>query len=333
MALLLVLLTCAPLALASKGDGEERRVEVQANSEGFAILLERESNPTQDRLEVSFQLDDAEFQVRYEAVAEDAATDIEIEAEFEVVGEFRDTNGNGQFDAGEPMVSGWGISSDGDQRNLSENGKVEWGFPVVSDEAVEGKTGKRIAVAAAFGRGGRLEFRFHAFGDSLTLQGDRLRPTSVKIDFVVENYPYHGQDTAPVLVVDTKAETGSRVEHDRKDLGTGNDGFVATATVRGKPVTLAFVWHDTAAVDGVSKTVGSTVANATTETERDGEEIETMKEERWVLSYARGTRIAHDSESYLSTGGGGGWIPFPSGTALVVASTLVALFLRGDPRR
>lgn len=272
---------------------------------------------------MSFDFEDAEFEVKFEGEVGDNETEMKLEAQFQALAEYRDANGNGRFDPGEPIVSVWMLSTDGgdEPEGAGEpNGTVEWQTPSVSDVTIGNLTGKKITAPARLGPSGLFELRFFVFGDFVNLENSTLKPTSVKIDIEIRDYPFADNDTALALFLKTKAKTEVEVEHDHEELEDDEVGVAASSTLGGEPVSLVFTWKDSSTVDGVTKPVATTTLRSKTETEQDENELESKQTDEFALSYARGAVIVHDPEAFVSIESARAGIP-----GWTLGATLVAL--------
>lgn len=315
-----------------EGDDDKRKVAVSIDSDGVEIKLERETAASEDKIKVRFDFEDAEFETKYESETGDAETEMKLQAQLLELAEYRDANNNSRYDAGEPIVSTWSFSDEGDDEDDNDvpataaAGTVRWGTPTVSDVTVDNQTGKKIRVPAQIGSG-QFELVLWVFGDFVDLENSTLKPTSVKIDILIHDYPYRANDTALALFLQTESKTEFEVEHDHDEMEDDEEGVAASEVVGGEPVSLVFTWKDSATVDGASKPVYTTSLRTKTETETEDGESETERKELFALSYARGKEIIHDPESYVAIepASSGNGIPGWTGPAALAAVALAAL--------
>lgn len=281
---------------ADDGDDDEREekrsVEVESDDEGIEIELKREDGSAEDKVEMSFEMEDATFELKYEQEANATEREQKLEATFQTLAEYRDTNNNSKYDPGEPIVSAWALGEDAEDVEADTLGDAEWARPSVQDITVDNKTGKEITVNASLGENGTFELRFLVFGDFVDLGNATLEPTSAKIDIGIDRYPYQANDTALTLFMETKSETS--LEHEDDDEG---EGVAAASELDGKNVTLRFTWLDEASVDGTDHPVGTTLLKEETELEREEGKVENETKREFALSYARGETIVHDPKA------------------------------------
>lgn len=316
-------------------DEDERKVKVEVGDDGARIKLERETAASEDKIEAKFEFDDAEFEIKYESEAGDAETQMKLQAQLLRLAEFRDADGDGAYDTNETIVSAWAFSGEADDEEddgASEDGTVDWLTPTVTDVTVDNQTGKQIRAPARLGSGS-FELVMWTFGDFVDLENSTLKPTSVKIDIVIRDYPYEANDTALALFLRTESKSEFEVEHDHEEMEADEEGVAASSTVAGEPVSLVFTWKESALVDGVEQPVRTTTLSSKTETDQEDGGSESERKETFALSYARGTDIVHDPEAYValaaSTAGG-----VPGWTApLALAGVAVALVAYAVGRR
>lgn len=313
-------------------DEDERKVEVETSDEGVRIRLERESESTEDKIEIEVDTENAKFEVKVEQENASAEEELKLEARFLALGEYRDGNGNGQYDSGEALASAWSLGDRSDHpmpKNASAH-RLDWGTPVASDIHAGNQTGHKIVVPGTFDGEGALELVLYVFGDYVTFNATQLKPTSVKIDVVIRDYPYVANDTALVLFVQTKMERELESERDHDELDEDEAGIAASSVAGGLDVSLVFAWKEFAEVDGVARPVHSTSIRMVEEAETG----EWERKETFALSYARGTNITHDPELFVSIqsvaasvfgGPMGNWVVVGAGAAIAAIGVGVTL--------
>lgn len=271
---------------------EKRSVEVESDDEGVEIELKREDGSDEDKVEMSFEMEDATFELKYEKETNATEREQKLEATFQTLAEYRDTDNNSKYDPGEPIVSAWALGEEADDAEVATAGEADWARPSVQDITLDGKTGKEITVNASLGENGTFELRFLVFGDFVDTGNATLEPTSAKIDIGIDRYPYQANDTALMLFMETKSETS--LEHEDDEEG---EGVAASSSLEGKDVTLRFTWLDKASVDGTDRPVGTTLLAEEHEMEREEGEVENETKRSFALSYARGGTIVHDPKA------------------------------------
>jgi hypothetical protein len=265
----LTLSLLSPLALGhspSEGEGMEdefesatRRVEID-EMEGEVEV--RSVGADGDRIRMRLRADEAELRFDF-LTAETNLTEVQLELEFEAVLEYMDENGNGRFDKGETVLQEFRV------RDMAFSGPV---IEQVSD-------GSRIEVTYE-ASGFTLGLVFWVFGNETLVNGTLVRPTEVKFDIHVTDYPFQEEDSNLAVVFDLKTE----VEPEMNSEATLESLEAISGQYEG-----FFRWSTTAEVDGEVVDVNSTVIEV--ETEVNGE----FEVERTIaLSYPQGSAIVHD---------------------------------------
>ncbi len=323
MALTAVLVLGA-LALGAAANSDDRRlVRVEHDDQSIEIELKRQQNGTEDKVVVSFDIEDAEFETKYEIEGRAGEQEIKLEATFLALAEYRDGNGNGRYDPGESLISSWALGDDSDAELDAEiQGAIRWSTPTATPVQVGEQSGQSITVVGQLG-GGQVTLTFTVFGDFVEVGAASLMPTSVKVDILIEDYPFEDDDTALALLLETKSSTEFEHARQHRDMDSDEDGVAATTTAGDVEITLAFVWKDHADVDGATRPVGTTLLKS----EESVEGGEREQKETFALSYGRGQRILHDPEAYVVTGTSAGQATPGPGIApalLVVLAIVVA---------
>lgn len=306
---LLLLIAIALPAVADEGD-EKREVSVEVTDDKATISLSRENTTIEDGVLIEFDTGSANILVEHEFEEErgevETETESKLEVQFHQLIEHVDENGNGRFDAGEEVVSAWRLSDGSDEPfDPDAGGTVEW-RPLQVEDMVsdDGTLGKRITGTAQFqtiigpdltsivpSADAHFGLVLYVFGDFTTLAGATLEPSEVKIDIVINGFPYTREDTAVALIMETSADH----EFEREGPAGAEDNRVSVdAAAAGRNVDLIFTWEPTAIVDGEDRSVHTTVLEADSETKTDPTETEFKDHRTFALSYARGDTILHD---------------------------------------
>lgn len=347
--LLVLLVALAPLALAQddgKGredgrkdgkdddrrkDGEKdarddaddrRKVDLDVDDGRARIKLAREGPQGEDSVKIEYDAARAALQVKYEQEVQDNKTEEKLQARFLALLEYRDANGNGAYDAGEPVASAYAVGESEKGWKGPTNGTLDWGPIQVQDVTSNGTGGKKLSSRATFGGNATFGLDFYVYGDFTMVGNASLAPTEAKIDVLIDDYPYARPDTALALVLDLKAEEKLETERDEDE-----EGFAAPAAEAGTGFRLVFTWLETATVDGVDLPVHSTVLKNEEETKDEERE----QKARIALSYARGAHILHDptlGATLATQSAGVQEVPLPGPLLAVAAVALGALVLR-----
>jgi len=276
-----------PAVHAEDGDEwetERRRVEVQRESDGFELRSDRAVGALHDR--IVLRLDGPDVRFRYKLLEERNATraEAELRVELDQLVEFRDVNGDGVLRPAEDAV-----------RATYDRGDLAFAGVTSVDVVSAGVPGVQVIANYTFLAvpNATLGFRATVFGDPTTFEGTSQTPVQIKLDLLLDAFPFTEADTRPAITL--KAEIESR--------------FAASATTEAMMfsagnLSAVFRWRPTADVDGIAQAVGVAVTPLPGEAEPG--------EQAWgvAFAYERGASIVHDPtfgftlESFVRTGGG-----------------------------
>lgn len=269
-----------------EGDEAERKVEVSRSDQEVVFELEKETDADEEKVKIEFSNeDDPEVKLEFEREAGDDGNESESTFEYKVefmrLVEYRDADGDDV------------LGDADDVRSQVDLGDADWSIGQVQDITAGGEDGKKVTVTADLGDNGTFEVVMYAFGDFAKVNATSLRPTDVKLDFVVDSYPWQGNDTR--LALDLKTEVKSEREVEAAGNGT-------SLNVTAEDISGYFTWAPNATVDGRSTPVTSDVYEDETkseteqETDEDGTEAEAEveREQKLTLNYEQGDKIVHD---------------------------------------
>ena len=316
-------------------DENTHKVDVDISGDQITVEMKKETGDSESKIEFKTDLSEGKFKLKFEEETGQLETEQKLEVKLQQLIEFVDGNGNGAYDEGETVASAYHIGDSGNSLSgAPDNGSVNWGTPTLEDITITGKLGKKIVARGTFGDAGQGTFGLDmmVFGDFTSISTSQIRPTDVKIDFIIENYPYTRDDSAVGLMMKTK--TKQEQERDHIDLDDDEEGVVAASTTEVNSISLSFSWKQTATVDGVDLPVHTTVLNSQTDSDEDEFEFK----QQFVLSYARGDVIVHDPVAgvgYASVGGASGWLSglLPGFGIVATMATISAGAIVMSPRR
>lgn len=244
--------------------GGARKMSFEVDDQQAKIKLSRADNGTRDEVSVRYDAEAGKMKIEYKTENATSETETELQVRFREVLEFRDGNGNGAYDLNETLVAKYPIDS------------LDW--RIVGPEPVttgSGLPGHRITGVGAFPAGGELRFVMYVYGDFANVNGTDIAPTDVKIDIILDRFPYKANDTLPALIVRSEQESDIEVEGGDDDLAAVANGFEAR-----------FSWAPNATVDGVDTRVHTTMLRSSSDEDGESRTV--------ALSYARGTYMNHD---------------------------------------
>lgn len=335
--LVALLLALTPLALADdededkkdKGRGDDERnrgkhkMDLDVGRERASIKLSKEDANGEHAIRIDFDADGARLRVQHESENETSESSQKLEARFHTLAEFVDTDGDGIYDAGEPIASAYRL---GKRRGdgIAENGSADWG-PITDTAATSagGVAGRKLSSTASLGGNATFGLDMYVYGDLTTVGNTTLLPTEAKVDIRIANYPYMRNDSRLAVLVTLKSS--QEFESERGD--DDEQGLKVHADANGTKLDFRFTWLETATVDGIDLPVGTSVI----EDKAEEDDEESSRKSLVAFSYARGTNILHDptiGASYGTASADANPVPGPGLIALVAGVAVLAVALR-----
>lgn len=228
-----------------------------------SVLL---NSDTYEEIEIEIRSGDA-IKVSIERSTHNGTAEPEIEAsvEFREIIEFLDTNGDGAFDSGDDEVSSF------DLRDNVDYDVLDYSTATTADGETE-----HIVVAQT--SNGIFKVVLHAVGDFAIIESGVISPSEVKLDLIIENYPYEEGDTQLALMAKLETEAEIEVETDSHDNETDDEDELKLTAPEAEAF---FSWSNNATVDGQVTPVNTSVVP-----DENGKKI--------FFAYTRGTSINHD---------------------------------------
>ncbi len=216
-----------------------------------------------------------------------AEPEIEAEVEFREIIEFVDSNGDGAYDSGDDEVSSFDLRD-------TEYNELEYITAMTPD-------GETHHVVTAQTSNGIFKVVLHMVGDFAVIESGVISPSEVKLDLIIENYPYQQDDTQLALMA--KLETEAEIElHDDDENEEDDDEDELKLTA---PEAEAFFsWANNATVDGEVMPVNTTV-----EPDEGGKKL--------YFAYTRGTSINHDPKLGVP------YLTLPSDTGVLIGANFI----------
>lgn len=242
----------------------KRKVHMDVSGQEAQIKMARASGGSEDEIKVHYVANSGSMKLEYKSENATTETETELKVRFKEILEFRDLDGDGAYDPNDTVVARYPV------------GALDW--TVVGPDPVNsssGTPGQRLSGVGRFADGGALVLALYVYGDFATLNGTSLRPSEVKIDVILDHFPFQANDTLPALIVKSEQESEIEVEGEEEGMEASAGGLTAY-----------FSWADNATVDGVPMPVHTTMLSNEAEDEK--------KEARFAISYARGTYVNHD---------------------------------------
>lgn len=248
----------------------EREVKVRIEADRVRIESEIEVKDITGEIENKFKVDfkvtgEVEIKLKYEEEFEDtveAETKLQFRVGFDSIVEFVDADNDGLYDNGEEVSV---YKLDGKQftpifyttqdtpNNVTEH--------VITTQTIDGI----------------FKVTLHVVGDFANIAGEMVKPTEVKIDLEINNFPYTNENSK--LALKCKVESEMKIEEE-KETEYGEEKIeVRYGNYQG-----FFSWRRTAYVDGIEREVKSTTL--VEDPEEGGRKL--------YLIYEHGDSIVHD---------------------------------------
>jgi hypothetical protein len=316
LSLMLVTTLFAPTALATEDDSDDDGIDDETeelNERGVRIEREPKEVEIKSVLVNDDVIEEIEVEMRYEAAIKvkfefskynnSVEPELEITLEFREIIEFKDENDNGAFDSGDEEVSVYNLrETDYDDINYFTRNTLD----NETEHVLEAQTSDGI-----------FKVVLHVVGNFAEIESGILTPSEIKLDLIIQNYPYEEDDTQLALM--SKLEAGVEVEdeeeHESEHGEIGEDHLDEEEDEHEEKLVIStpdalgfFSWADTAEVDGVS-----TPVKTTKETEGEGGV-------KLYFAYERGTSINHDPKigvPYLTVTPGASDSDFDLGMKLI----------------
>jgi hypothetical protein len=218
--------------------------------------------------EIEIELDSSEeFKVSMEfsKLNNTPEPEIEISVEFREIIEFEDKNDNGIYDSGDEEVSEYDLRE-------AEYSEIEYSTETTPDGETEHILTAQTADSV-------FKVVVHAVGNFAIIESGTLSPSEIKIDLIIQNFPFEEEDTQLALFSKLESEEEMEEEHGGTDDDFDDEKKVHITAADAEAY---FSWTETADVDGIE-----TPVKTSTETEEDGDL-------KIYFAYERGTEINHD---------------------------------------
>ncbi len=272
LAAFLLLSVLGPLAAVAEDGSDASEQEFESASRRVEVdelegeLEVRSIGTDGDRIRMRLRGDEAELRFDF-FTPETNSTEVQLQLTFESLWEYLDENGNGRFDSGERIVQDIRVDD----------------MPFVGPSTEPFSGGTRIELEYSLAD---LDFQlvFWVFENETDLNGTLVRPTEVKFDITLRDFPFAREDSGLAVVMELKTEVEPRMSSNT------TQETLQAVSVRFEGF---FGWSRTAEVDGETVPVNSTVLKVETEVET-GSEVEFEVERTVALAYPSGSLLVHD---------------------------------------
>ena len=259
---------------------QQRKMEMEFERNRTRIRSEWDQDEYEDKFEIMFDIDHGpRLKLDYENNLHSSENELSFDLKIRELIEYRDTNRNGRYDEGEIIVNTYSFENSNFKNFTYQN--------QLSDD------GEKINFVSTQTEDDVFKMNLYFSGNFSEINNQILSPSEVKIDFIINNYPYEDEGTQLALrtILDTEHETELETESfDEKQGFSKNESVLDITTLNNGGF---FSWAETVIVDGIVKPVNSTITSQTEETIIENEKIST-KVSNIYFSYPRGSNIVHD---------------------------------------
>jgi len=259
---------------------QHRKMEIKFEENRLRIRSEWEQDIYTDEFEILFEIEnEPKLKFEYENNMHSSENELSFQVKIKELIEYRDTNRNGRFDEDDIIVNTYSFENSifknlTYQKQLSEDDET---INLVSTQTVDEVFKMNIYFSNNFSN----------------INNQILTPSEVKIDFIIDNFPFEEDDTQIALrtILETEHETELDVESfDEKNGFSEGESVLDITTINNGGF---FSWAESVIVDGKIKSVNTTIKTQTEETIKENEKI-SYRVSNIYFSYPRGSNIIHD---------------------------------------
>ncbi|MCU0851331.1 MAG: hypothetical protein MUC80_08720 [Candidatus Thermoplasmatota archaeon] len=259
----------------------QRRYMLMEGAENYTRLRSQcRNNATEEAFEIFFTNDNAPtFELTYIPSLNASNGQRHFSLTIEQLIEYIDINANGKYDHNDGVVSSLRMSN----ITFTNITYTNW-------TALDGKT---FTIVETHTPDDLFAIILYLVSERITVSNTTITQKEIKIDFVINNYPFLNQTSQLALV--TQVETPFMVTPEQntydeeQGTATQESGLNISSTSRSG----FFTWANEANVDNTTYPVNVTVITETEQTFA-GNSTETSTQTQVIFSYPRGERIIHD---------------------------------------
>ncbi len=259
---------------------QQRKMKIELERNRTRIRSEWGQDDYEDELEILFEIDHGpRLRLDYENNLHSSENELSFDVKIRELIEYRDTNRNGRYDEDDIIIDTYSFEKSNFKNFTYQN--------QLSDD------GENINFVSTQTEDEVFKMNLYFSGNFSQINNQILSPSEVKIDFIINNYPYEEEDTQLALrtMLNTKHETELETESFDEVQGFSEDESVLDINSLNNGG--FFSWAENVIVDGIVKPINSTINSQIEETIRENEKI-SNKIINIYFSYPRGTNIVHD---------------------------------------
>lgn len=272
---------------------EENDRNVNIEVSGDEIQIQSQSQDLEvNTIQYKLAVEDEGLLIDFEFGDDDTGDGLEIEFQviFSTIIEFTDTDGDNIYNSSVDIT---------EQTHALDN----FGTPVYSSTVLP--RGNLLYNVNYSTSDGVFKVAFYISEEFVSLQGQIVKPTEMKMDLIIDDFPYSTPGTLLATPVELYSEVEGQGEDETEDelLGFATNETALNITMN--QFSGFFSWSNASTVDGIAEPVYSSEIEEIT-----GED----PGQRFYLNYKRGTSIVHDPKIGMSgLISGFGQEPNPSG--------------------
>jgi hypothetical protein len=259
---------------------QHRKMEMEFEENRLRIRSDWGQDNYEDEFEILFDIEDGPyFKLEYENNMHTSENELSFEVKIRELIEYIDKNLNGRFDEDDDIVNTYSLERP-IFKNLSYQKKLSDNNETIN--LVSTQTEDHV-----------FKMNLYFSNNFSNLNNQVLTPSELKIDFIIDKFPYEEKDT--LLALRAMLETDHEIELEVESFDEIN-GFSENESVFNITTTNNggfFSWAETAIVDGIEKSVNSTIniqkEETITENEKNSNQVTNL-----YFSYPRGNNIFHD---------------------------------------
>lgn len=249
----------------------DREVKIEREADKVKIESELKTGESKDKIEFEFKSDDSiEFQLKYKTESDSAEIEMKFKVKFKSIVEYLENGTTTGYQKGEEVF----------KYKLEDQDFDDITYEMVTVDTVDTHI---FSVSTSDG----VFTAIIKISGSLALDGETtLTPNSLKIDIVIENFPYTAADSSLALESRLKTKFHKEVESDTDEEAAG---FTSGESAVSFGESGFFSWADTADADGTTiDVVTSTIIKLEDDDDEDEHEEgdeETETEEKMFFSF------------------------------------------------
>jgi len=259
---------------------QHRNMEMTFEGNCTMINSEWEQDEFEDEFEITFEIDKVPRLIfNYKNNKHTSQNELNFQVQIKELIEYKDENYNGRYDEDDIIVNAYSF----------ENSNFK-NFTYRNQSSDEGNEINQISTQT---EDGIFKMNLLFSGDFSQIGNQILTPSEVKIDFIINNYPFKEDSTQLALrtMLETEHETELNYESFDEMQGFSENESVFDITTLN--IGGFFSWAENVIVDNISRPVNYTIQSKIIETIIDNEKI-SNKVSNIYFSYPRGSNIVHD---------------------------------------